>query len=85
MKYAHLADLHLGSWRDEEMRKLSTATFEKAINSCINQKVDFILFAGDIFNNALPAIDIVNFLAFTLQKLKKLDRFKTLKGKFNKE
>ncbi|MBT4605317.1 exonuclease SbcCD subunit D [archaeon] len=73
MKYAHLADLHLGSWRDEEMRKLSTATFEKAINSCINQKVDFILFAGDIFNNALPAIDIVNFLAFTLQKLKKLD------------
>ncbi len=69
-KYAHLADLHLGSWRNPKLRQLSSQTFTKAINSCIENKVDFIIFAGDIFNNALPSIDIVNFLAKTLQKLK---------------
>ena len=68
--YAHLADLHLGSWRDSSLRKLSTAAFDLAIHTCISKKYDFVLFAGDIFNTALPAIDIVNHIAKKLQELK---------------
>ena len=57
MKYAHLADLHLGSWRDQKMRDLSVNAFLSAIDQCIEKKVDFILFAGDLFNTSLPSLD----------------------------
>ncbi|MAG73702.1 double-stranded DNA repair protein Mre11, partial [archaeon] len=59
MKYAHLADLHLGSWRDEKMRDLSTKSFIQAMDECMQEHVDFILFAGDLFNTSLPALDIL--------------------------
>jgi len=70
IKYAHLADLHLGSWRDSSLRDLSTGAFDLAIQRCIGKKYDFVLFAGDIFNTSLPAIDIVNHVAAKLQELK---------------
>ena len=57
MRYAHLADLHLGSWRDQKMRDLSTNAFLTAIDNCVNQDVDFVLFAGDLFNTSLPSLD----------------------------
>jgi DNA repair protein SbcD/Mre11 len=70
MKYAHLADLHLGSWREQTMRDLSTNTFIKAIDSCIEKKVDFILFAGDIFNTSLPSVDTLKIVTKKLKFLK---------------
>ncbi|MAG60831.1 hypothetical protein CL619_03520 [archaeon] len=69
-RFAHLADLHLGSWRDNTLRNLSTEVFNLAIQRCIKRKYDFVLFAGDIFNTSLPAIDIVNHVAAKLQELK---------------
>lgn len=68
--FAHFADLHLGSWRENDLRQLSTQTFDLAIKTCIKKKYDFVLFAGDIFNTSLPAIDIVNQVAAKLQELK---------------
>ena len=69
MKYAHLADLHLGSWRDQKMRDLSTNSFLKAIDLCVNDKVDFILFAGDLFNTSLPPLDILKIVTKKLKEL----------------
>ncbi len=70
MKYAHLADLHLGSWREEKMRELSTKVFIKAIDECINQEIDFILFAGDLFNTSLPSLDTLKIVTKKLRELK---------------
>ena len=72
-KYAHLADLHLGSWRDPTMRELSTTAFLTAIDDCINRKVDFILFSGDLFNTSLPSLDT---LKIVTKKLKELNDIK---------
>ena len=69
MKYAHLADLHLGSWRDQKMRDLSTKSFLKAIDICVSENVDFILFAGDLFNTSLPALDTLKIVTKKLKKL----------------
>ena len=69
MKYAHLADLHLGSWRDQKMRDLSTKAFLTAIDRCIEVRVDFILFAGDIFNTSLPAVDTLKLVTKKLKEL----------------
>lgn len=69
MKFAHLADCHIGSWRDPKLREVSVKAFIKAIDSCIEKQVDFILISGDLFNTSLPAIDK---LQVTVQKLKEL-------------
>ncbi len=70
MKYAHLADLHLGAWREEKMRALSTKAFLQAIDECILQQVDFILFAGDLFNTSLPAVDTLKIVTKKIKDLK---------------
>lgn len=71
MRYAHLADSHLGSWRDPKMRELSTKAFLQAIDQCLQQKVDFILFSGDLFNTSLPALDILKTITEKLKQLTK--------------
>lgn len=57
MKFAHLADLHIGAWRERAMSDLSLRAFNEAIDRCLRERVDFIIFAGDLFNTALPGID----------------------------
>src|SRR3989344_2635242 len=73
MKYAHLADLHLGSWREPKMRDLSTKSFLMAIDQCIQNQVDFILFAGDIFNTSLPSLDTLKIVTKRLKELQERD------------
>ena len=68
-KYAHLADLHLGSWREEKMRHLSTQAFLTALDQCVQSKVDFILSAGDLFNTSLPALDTLKIVTKKLKEL----------------
>ena len=70
MKFAHLADCHIGSWRDPKLKDISTEAFCRAIDICIEKNVDFILIAGDLFNNPLPAMDS---LKKTVEKLKQLN------------
>ncbi len=69
MKYAHLADLHLGSWREPVMRDLSTKAFLSAMDKCLAEHVDFILFSGDIFNTSLPSLDILKIVTKKLKEL----------------
>lgn len=69
MKFAHIADCHIGSWRDQKLREISIKAFIRAINTCIEKEVDFILISGDLFNTSLPAIDN---LKTTVRKLKEL-------------
>ena len=70
MKYAHLADLHLGAWKEDKMRDISAKAFLTAIKDCLNKEVDFILFAGDLFNTSLPSIDTLKIVTRQLKELK---------------
>lgn len=56
-KFAHIADCHIGGWKDSRMRDISLNSFAKAIEISLNSGVDFILLAGDLFNTSLPAVD----------------------------
>lgn len=70
MKFAHIADCHIGSWRDPKLRDVSTRVFVKAINICIEKKVDFVLIAGDLFNTSLPSIELLKEVVIKLKELK---------------
>lgn len=54
-----MGDCHLGSWRQPELQELNFLSFEKAITECINQNVEFVLMAGDLFDSAYPPIEIL--------------------------
>jgi len=70
MKFAHMGDCHLGSWRQPELQELNFLSFEKAIDECIKQKVEFILMAGDLFDSAYPPIEILKRTFGEFRKLK---------------
>jgi len=59
IKFAHLADCHLGGWRQEELQRLNFQSFQKVLERCIKGKVEFILISGDLFDSAYPPIEIL--------------------------
>lgn len=69
MKFAHLSDCHVGGWREDELKALSIQAFVKAMGICIEEKVDFIIVAGDLFNNALPAIEALKEVTTALKTI----------------
>ncbi len=73
MKFAHLADCHIGSWRDPKLRDTSTQAFIKAVDKSIKENVDFILIAGDLFNTSFPRLDNLKTVVGKLKQLKDLD------------
>ena len=73
MKFAHLADCHVGGWRDEKLNKLGVEHFRKAIDICLEENVGFILISGDLFDVAMPGYDVINEVARQLARLKEHD------------
>lgn len=73
MKFAHLADCHIGGWRDKKLGDLSIRALQKAVGICIEENTAFVLIAGDLFNNPLPSIDLLKEVAEILEKLKQHD------------
>jgi DNA repair exonuclease SbcCD nuclease subunit len=71
MKFAHLADIHLGAWREPKLRELGTAAFREAMRRCVGAGVDFVLISGDLFNTSLPPIDSLKTAVSEFRKLKK--------------
>ncbi len=69
VKFAHLADCHVGGWREPVLRELNHQAFVTAIDQCISERVDFVIIAGDLFNTAFPAVES---LALVTRKLKHL-------------
>ncbi len=70
MKFAHLADCHVGAWREPKLRDLTVSAFEQAIDRCISERVDFLIIAGDLFHTAIPSLDGVKAVFRSLAKLK---------------
>ena len=69
MRFAHFADIHIGSWADDRLAEASTTAFTKAIDICIEKSVDFILISDDFFNTSLPSIDRLKEVTSKLKEL----------------
>jgi len=70
IKFAHMADCHIGGWRDPRLKRVNSLAFKKAIDICIDRKVDFVIISGDLFNTAIPSIDSLKEVTKELKQLK---------------
>lgn len=70
MRYAHFADIHIGSWKEPKLQNASTDAFMKVCDLCIVKEIDFILISGDIFNTSLPPIDKLRIVVRKLRELR---------------
>lgn len=68
--FIHMADCHLGGWRDPRLREIGMQSFHYVCQYAISKKVDFVIIAGDLFNTALPAIEVLRHTVKELQSLK---------------
>lgn len=73
MKFAHFSDCHIGGWREPKLRELGIKTFETAIQIAIQENVGFILISGDLFDTALPQIELLKETASILANVKEFD------------
>jgi hypothetical protein len=58
-KFAHMSDIHIGAFRQPELKKLLLDAFDAAIDRCIEEGVAFIVMAGDIFDSNIPDLSSV--------------------------
>lgn len=69
-KFAHIADCHLGAQKYSELKELEIKAFEECLDKCMEEKVDFIIIAGDLFHSNLPDMGIVKQAARKLKIVK---------------
>ena len=72
MLFSHISDTHLGlvQYNSEEREKDIYDAFDQAIEISIKDKVDFVIFAGDIFHTPNPNGTAIMHMAHALKKLK---------------
>ncbi|HYL66769.1 MAG TPA: exonuclease SbcCD subunit D [Nitrosopumilaceae archaeon] len=72
MIFSHISDTHLGfvQYHSEEREDDVYSAFNQAIDISINDHVDFVIFAGDIFHVPTPSGKAILVLANALKRLK---------------
>ncbi len=70
VRFAHISDVHLGGWKQQQLQDLNFQSFKKAIDICIEKKLDFVLIAGDLFDSAYPPIEILKETFAEFKRLK---------------
>ena len=73
MKFAHLADTHLGRQKDGKLRIIEKQIFEKTVDIILKNDVDFVLIAGDFFDVNIPDMETQKFTFEQFKKFKNKD------------
>jgi len=70
VKFAHLADTHLGRQKDEKLRSIEKKVFQNTIDEILKNQVDFVLIAGDFFDINIPDMETQKFAFEQFKKIK---------------
>ena len=73
MKFAHLADTHLGRQKDEKLRSIEKKVFQNTIDEILKNQVDFVLIAGDFFDINIPNMETQKLAFEQFKKIKDRD------------
>ena len=69
VRFAHMADVHLGAFREPRLREANLEAFLKALDICADEHVDFVLICGDLFHTSLPDMGVVERATARLRQL----------------
>ncbi|HXY56070.1 MAG TPA: DNA repair exonuclease [Nitrososphaerales archaeon] len=58
-KFAHMSDIHIGAFRQPELKALLLDAFDASVDMCIREHVSFVVLAGDIFDSNIPDLSAV--------------------------
>ena len=73
MKFAHLADTHLGRQRNKKLVEIEKRVFQNTIEQILDKDVDFVLIAGDFFDVNIPNMEIQKLAFEQFKKIKDRD------------
>ncbi len=69
MKFIHFADCHIDGFKDQKLSEIGFKNFTYVIDQAIDEEIDFVLLAGDLFNTALPRVDALKRVVADLKRL----------------
>ena len=73
MKFAHLADTHLGRQKNQKLRETEKRIFQNMIDEILKSNVDFVLIAGDFFDVNIPDMETQKLAFEQFKKIKDMD------------
>ena len=73
MKFAHLADTHLGRQKNQKLRETEKRIFQNMIDEILKRNVDFVLIAGDFFDVNIPDMETQKLAFEQFKKIKDMD------------
>lgn len=56
VRLAHAADIHIGGFPSRALREREEQAVSTFVDRCIEERVDLVLLAGDIFDSSIPPI-----------------------------
>ncbi|MDE1863417.1 MAG: DNA repair exonuclease [Thaumarchaeota archaeon] len=68
-KFAHLSDCHLGAWKHPALQKVEIEAFYRILDTCLKEKVNFIVISGDFFHSNLPDLGVVRMVVRKLKQV----------------
>ena len=69
VKFAHLSDVHLGAWRNENLNQIGFKAFITAIDTLLKENVDFVIISGDLYDVSNPKVDVIDIATKKLKEL----------------
>jgi DNA repair protein SbcD/Mre11 len=67
-RFAHMSDIHIGAFRQQPLRDLVNEAFDRAVDRCVSEKVDFVVLSGDVFDSNIPDLSSVRRAARKLRE-----------------
>ncbi|MEM4196141.1 MAG: DNA repair exonuclease, partial [Methanothermobacter sp.] len=69
-RFAHLSDCHLGAQKQPELRELEFQAFRMALDDALENNVDFMIIAGDLFHSNIPNMETVKRATLELRRVR---------------
>jgi DNA repair exonuclease SbcCD nuclease subunit len=61
LRFLHVSDVHLGSFPEDPVRRLDVAiAFDRAIALALDERVSFVVIAGDLFDKKIVSPDVLH-------------------------
>lgn len=69
-RFAHLSDCHLGAQKHPDLRELEFEAFRMALDDALQNDVDFMIIAGDLFHSNIPNMETVKRATLELRRVR---------------